>query len=447
MKRVLFICLCCVFTHAEIDYQPHGELNGDLHDDSVIIDLQGLDESFLSPLSTDLSTMSVEEFILRVEKNSINLAKSKAMVQALFYEGKAARAWHNGYIESSVDSIKSPNGGKELQTEILASITPRLPWVTYTLRQSYQNKILRGEKSYELTKRLALISAKRLYLDYLVLKEQYLIYLNRYHNTKDQLRISQVQYEAGRISKSQYLFFKSDFLSTQLALQDSYTQMLKSLKSLKVVLGMMDDNSDINIDGLHFSYLDFGIADLQKALLDNLYIEIVNLDIKDYQYSARVASSSMLDNIEIGGGVAKAESSNGILFNIKIPLPLTSKYLNQRAMYLALQSGSIRESEILKDSITINAKSYLDQLTYKKNTIALAKNNELNKKELSEIAKVGYDAGRVSAFEYLSVKNNHLTAMIMTTQAKQDYINTLSMLEETLSIVLNLNAKLDSKEK
>jgi outer membrane protein TolC len=108
-------------------------------------------------------------------------------------------------------------------------------------------------------------------------------------------------------------------------------------------------------------------------------------------------------------------------------------------MYLALQSGSIRENEILKDSLLVNAKSYLEQLAYKKEVIALAKDNENNRAQLSEIARIGYEAGKTSAFEYLSVKNEHLNAMIATTQAKRDYVQTLSMLEETLSSVLNLN--------
>lgn len=407
--------------------------------DSEFVDFNKLEEEFHIHIPQNKQEMDIDEFIERVEKNSINLAKSRAMARSLFYEGKAIRAWNAGYIDAQVNRAKSPAGGTELENTILLMLTPRLPWVTYTLAQSYQNKILRQEKSYELTKRLALIAAKRLYLDYLVLKEQHQIYTNRYENAKNQLRMSQVQYEAGRISKSQYLFFKSDFLATKVALKTSHTEMLNALNALKVILGITTENSDIDINGLVFKYLHFDRANLEKTLSKNLYLEIVSLDIKDYQYSANIASQSRFDNIEIGGGIKKAESSDGVTFQLKIPIPLTTKYDNQKAMYLALQSGSIRESEILKDSLLVNAKSYLEQLAYKKEVIALAKDNENNRAQLSEIARIGYEAGKTSAFEYLSVKNEHLNAMIATTQAKRDYVQTLSMLEETLSSVLNLN--------
>lgn len=416
-------------------------LIGYIWGDSKLIDSNETEKEFYISESKANQVMNIDEFAQRVEKNSINLAKSKAMTQSLVYEGRVQKAWNTSYIDADISPVKSPSGGTQIQSTIMLMLTPRLPWVTHTLRQSYKNKILRQEKSYELTKRLALISAKRLYLDYLMLKEQYQIYIDRYHNARDQLKISQAQYEAGRISKSQYLFFKSDFLDTKYALKTSHVEMISVLNALKVVLGVTDD-SDIMVNDLVFTYLDFDDNTLESALAQNLYLEIVALDIKDYQYSARATSRSRFDSFEIGGGFAKSETSENIQFSFKIPIPLTTKYGNQRAMYLALQSGSIRESEILKDSLSMNAKSYLKQLFYKKEAIALAKDNEDNKRELSEIAKIGYEAGKTSAFEYLSVKSDHLSAMIATTQAKRDYINTLAMLEETLSSVLNLHTSL-----
>ena len=188
--------------------------------------------------------MSIDEFVARVEQNSINLAKSRAMTQSLLYEGKAMRAWNSSYFETELNRVKSPSGGTELESTLLLMLTPRLPWVSYTLSQSYQTKILRQEKTYELTKRLALISAKRLYLDYLVLNEQHNIYTTRYENSKNQLKISQDRYEAGRISKSQYLFFKSDFLATKVALKTLHTELTNTLNALKVILGITAHDSD-----------------------------------------------------------------------------------------------------------------------------------------------------------------------------------------------------------
>lgn len=410
-----------------------------IYADSEFVDFNKLEEEFHIHTPKNAQYMSQDEFVERVEKNSINLAKSRAMAQSLIFEGKAARAWNQSYVEGETQRVKSPSGGSEMESSVMLMLAPRLPWVSYTLYQSYQNKILRQEKSYELTKALALITAKRLYLDYLVFKEQHQIYTNRYTNAKNQLKISQVQYQAGRISKSQYLFFKSDFLSTKLALKTSHTQMINALNALKVILGISTKDSDIIVSDLSFEYLNFDEKNLESTLASNLYLQINALDVKDYQYSASVASQSRFDGLELGGGISHSESSNGAIFKLKIPIPLTTKYGNQKAMYLALQSGSLREGEILKDSLNTNARSYLEQLGTQKEAISLAEDNEDNRAALSEIARIGYEAGKTSAFEYLSVKNEHLNAMIATTQAKLNYIQTLAKLEETLSSVLNLN--------
>lgn len=431
--RVVYVALLCIITLVCAIEATE--------DSSEFIDFNLLESEFHIHQPKSKQNMSISEFIERVEKNSINLAKSRAMSQSLLYEGKAAKAWNPSYIEAESTRVKSPNGGTELETSIMLNLAPRLPWVTYALHQSYENKILRQEKSYELTRQLALISAKRLYLDYLVLKEQHEIYTNRYDNAKDQLKMAQVQYEAGRISKAQYLFFKSDFLATKVALKNSHNEMLNALSTLKVILGITTKDVDLSVNGLSFSYLNFKESALESYLKDNLYLAIVALDIKDYQHSASIASQSRFEGFEIGAGLQRAESSNGLMLKLKIPIPLTTKYGNQRAMYLALQSGAIKESEILKESLLTNASSYLEQLGNKKELIALAKDNEDNRGQLSQIARIGYEAGKTSAFEYLSVKNEHLNAMIATTQAKRDYIQTLAMLEETLSQTLNFNGK------
>ncbi|RDU59278.1 TolC family protein [Helicobacter marmotae] len=417
-----------------------------IYGDSEFIDFNKLEEEFHIHTPNNQQHMSIDEFIQRVELNSIDLAKTRAMGKSLLYEGRAMRASNSPYLDAELSQVKSPQGGNELESTILFMLAPRLPWVSYTLKRSYQNKILRQDKIYELSKRLAIISAKRLYLDYLVLDEQNHIYATRYENAKNQLKISQAQYEAGRISKSQYLFFKSDFLATKVAFKTSYTELANTLNALKVILGI-DTEGSVEIEGLDFSYLHFDNAKLESLLDESLYLDIIALDIKDYQYSAQIASQSRFDNVEIGGGIVKAESSDGIMFKLKVPLPLTTKYGNQKALYLALQSGSIREGEILKDSLSMNAKSYLEQLSMQKQTIALAKDNENNRAELSEISRIGYEAGKTSAFEYLSVKNDHLDAMIATTQAKRDYILTLSKLEETLSSILNLPTTPSTKAK
>lgn len=382
------------------------------------------------------SVMSIDEFIQRIEHNSIALAKSKAYGKALVYEGKAQRAWNSPYIDLQTQQTGSPSGGKELESEVYLMLAPRLPWVSSILSQMYQTRQKRQDKNYELTKRLSIISSKRLYLEYLAQKEQLRVFEDRLKNAKEQLDIAEVRYNAGRISKSQYLFFKSDYLSVQFLVQNSKKILANTLNALKVALGIVGESDDIVVENLEFTYLNLSKEDIREYLKSSLYLEIVGLDIEDYSNSAKFASRSRFDSVEIGVGANVAESTAGAGLKLKIPFPLTTKYGNQKAMYLALQSGSLRESEILQESLQSNALSFLSQLELKRNAIELARSDEENKRALAEISRIGYEAGKTSVFEYLTTKNNHLDSMITTIEAKKDYANTLSMLEESLALVL-----------
>ncbi|HCD73247.1 MAG TPA: cobalt transporter, partial [Helicobacter sp.] len=71
------------------------------------IDFNKLEEEFYVYMPTNKYVMSLDEFMTRVEKNSINLAKSRAMAQALTYEGKAMRAWNSSYLEVETNHVKS----------------------------------------------------------------------------------------------------------------------------------------------------------------------------------------------------------------------------------------------------------------------------------------------------------------------------------------------------
>ena len=438
MKKIakLVLCVCCM--GAFVCAKPQTNSTQKNTQDSAQRDVNvGAQED--SAIATQpVHTMSVAEFLERIEQNSVTLAKSQAYAKSLIYEGKAARAWNSPYADISSMQVQSPSGGKELETEAYFMLAPRLPWVSSILRQMYETRHIRAQKNYELTKRLSVIALKRLYLDYLAQKEQFEVYEDRLANAKEQLDIAQIRFDAGRISRSQYLFFRSDFLSVQVMYENSKKNLLNTLNALKVGLGIIDSSVDIQVDGLAFSYIGLKDTDIESKLQNSLYLEIVALDIADYSNSAKFASRSRFDSLEVGAGASIAESSTGAAFKVKIPLPLTTKYGNQKAMYLALQSGSVRESEILKNTLQNNAHSYLTQLEVKKNAISVAKADEENKKNLTEISRIGYEAGKTSVFEYLLVKNNYLDSMIATIEAKRDYINTVAMLEESLAQVLAL---------
>ncbi|CCF80373.1 hypothetical protein HBZS_108210 [Helicobacter bizzozeronii CCUG 35545] len=130
--------------------------------------------SFLSA-----KTFSVEEFFKRVEHNSMELIQKKAEFISLLEEQKSTNAWDFPFISNETSMVRNYQGIAEAQPRTVLMIKPKLPWVSRLLARSLSIKNVQYRKSYELSRNLAFIGAKRLYLNYILNIEKHNIYARR----------------------------------------------------------------------------------------------------------------------------------------------------------------------------------------------------------------------------------------------------------------------------
>lgn len=386
--------------------------------------------------------ISLEEFLKAVERNSIELINNKAQYQSQLENQKSLMSWDYPYVETDVSVVKNSEGRNEPQTTALLMITPKLPWVSSMLRQSLNIKTIQYKKSYQLSKNLAFIAAKRLYLTYCIAEEKYNIYVQRENNYRSQLDIAKQKLDAGSMSKKDYINFRNSYLEAKLAKTNAKSTLMNLEKTLDTLLGITQDNFEnvdlnlskphIQISGLSFEYVDIQNHHLDKMLQNSLYVEIIDLLAKDYQTNAKLANRDRLHSLELGAGVENANSSTNLSLKLQIPLPVTPKNTHLKRKYMALQSGALQQSEVTKRNIKINARSYIDQLKNKQQYIEIQKENIQNKKSLMDMGKIAYDSQKIGLFEYLAYQNSYMDSLITLADAKIDYINTEALLEETL---------------
>lgn len=386
--------------------------------------------------------ISLEEFLKAVERNSIELINNKAQYQSQLEDQKSLMSWDYPYVETDISVVKNSQGRNEPQTTALLMITPKLPWVSSMLAQSLNIKSIQYKKSYQLSKNLAFIAAKRLYLNYCIAEEKYNIYVQRENNYRSQLDIAKQKVDAGSMSKKDYINFRNSYLEAKLAKTNAKSTLMNLEKTLDTLLGITEDsfeNTDLNISkphiqisGLSFEYVDIQNHHLNKMLQNSLYVEIIDLLAKDYQTNAKLANRDRLHSLELGAGVENANSSANLSLKLQIPLPVTPKNTHLKRKYMALQSGALEQSEVTKRNIRINAQSYIDQLKNKQQYIEIQKENIENKKSLMDMGKIAYDSQKIGLFEYLAYQNSYMDSLITLADAKIDYINTEALLEETL---------------
>ncbi len=393
-------------------------------------------------------TISKEAFFEAVEKNSINLIKNKSQFESLLEEQRATNAWDSPYAEIESNQAKNAQGRNELETTALFMLKPKLPWVQTLLTKSLRLQSEQYQKTYELYKNLAFIAAKRIYFTYVLTKEKYEIYIQREENFLSQLKIAKAKVKAGSMSQKDYISFNNSYLDAKLLKMQAQGELFELQKTLHQLLGLQEVytnevdeeitaySRDIVVPKLDFAYSDITTGLIKTMLDKSLYTQIIDLQSRNYQNNAKIANRGRFDALEMGAGVTHAESSNGVAFRFSVPLPVTTKNTHLKRKFLALQSGSLREGEITKTNLNISADSYLDQLHNKRNYIELQKANIENKKNLVDMGKIAYEAQKISLFEYLTYQNAYMDSLITLANAKLEYVNIQSMLEETLGILL-----------
>ena len=397
------------------------------------------------------SSISKQAFFEAVERNSINLVQNKAQFESLLETQRAMNSWESPYAEVDTGFVKNALGKNEVSVTALLMVRPKLPWVQTFLHKSLRLQSEQYQKTYSLYKELAFIAAKRLYLTYTLTKEKYNIATQREGNFYNQLKIAEAKLNAGSMSKKDYISFNNSYLDAKLLKMQTQTQLLELQRTLHQLLGLveahtinqdkiddeiLDSLHDIIIENLSFSYMQLESKAAYEKLESSPYIDILTLQAKNYQNSARLANRDRFEAFELGGGIAHAESSDGAQLRFSLPLPITPKNTHLKRKWLALHSGSVREGEITKNNLLVSIDSYLDQLESKKSFIELQQENIQNKKDLVEMGKIAYESQKISLFEYLAYQNSYMDSLITLADAKLEYVSIQSMLEESLGTMM-----------
>ncbi|GMB92921.1 Outer membrane protein HefD [Helicobacter bizzozeronii] len=397
--------------------------------------------SFLSA-----KTFSVEEFFKRVEHNSMELIQKKAEFISLLEEQKSTNAWDFPFISNETSMVRNFQGIAEAQPRTVLMIKPKLPWVSRLLAQSLSIKNVQYRKSYELSRNLAFIGAKRLYLNYILNIEKHNIYARREQIFLSQLNAAQRKVQAGSMSEKDYINFKNSYLESKLAKINMETLIINQEKTLNTMLAIvhpvvsknadfstfLDKDHLIKIPGLQFEYVRIGEYGLQRILDHSLYVEVLDLSAKDYKVNANLANRDVFKNFEFGLGAESYNSATNFSIEFNIPLPVTPKNIHLKRKFLALENGTRAKNVVMKRNIGINARAYLNQLQTKEKYMKIQIEAIDNKAKLMEMGRIAYEAQKIGLFEYLIYQNSYMDALIALAEAKIEYVNITALLEETL---------------
>ncbi|BCZ18533.1 Outer membrane protein HefD [Helicobacter sp. NHP19-012] len=394
-------------------------------------------------------SFTLAEFFKRVERNSMELIQKKATFISLLEEQKSTNAWDFPYISNETSMVRNYQGIAEAQPRTVLMITPKLPWVSRLLARSLSIKNVQYRKSYELSRNLAFIGAKRLYLNYILNIEKHNIYARREQIFHSQLDAAKAKVAAGSMSKKDYINFKNSYLESKLAKINMETLIINQERTLNTMLAIVDpigqnarfssfvdQEHQIKIPELKFEYVHLGEQALERVLQHSLYVQVLDLTAKDYRVNANLANRDVFHNFEFGLGTESYNSATNLSMEFYIPLPITPKNIHLKRKFMALENGARAQNEVMKRNIHINVNAYLDQLQTKERYIKIQIDAIDNKAKLMEMGRVAYEAQKIGLFEYLFYQNAYMDALIALAEARIEYVNITALLEETLGQTL-----------
>ena len=379
------------------------------------------------------------EFIKMVERHSIELERNFGMANSLKSSKKADLAFNYSSVELTSSTTKAPNlGTTQTNISALFMIAPKLPWVSSAISEFYAARISRVERYHDLLRNLVVIGAKRVYLTYMILNERHQVLIDREQNSKEMLDISKQRFDSGRISKSEYIRWEGEYIAAKLDLQKSVDMLNSTRNFLRILAG----RDDFIIKNMHFFYPHMDRETLNKKLEKSPYVELLEMDLVGYDKNINLIRSNKYSGFQIGAGFSTSPTQNSIEAQIIVPLPITSKTSHMVASVMALKNSLIKEVNLTKITVQENGYRYYDLMLSKGELLKMQREYEESKRNLSNISKIGFDAGVVSAFEYIATKNEYLNAALQTIDAKIDYVNNQSFLEESLGELLDYNNNL-----
>lgn len=375
----------------------------------------------------------------------MELIQKKADFISLLEQQKSTNAWDFPFISNETSLVRNYQGISEPQPRTVLMIKPKLPWVSRLLARSLSIKNVQYRKSYELSRNLAFIGAKRLYLNYILNIEKHNIYAKREKIFLSQLNAAQRKVEAGSMSKKDYINFKNSYLESKLAKINMETLIINQERTLNTMLAIvnpvargfefstfLDKDHAIKVPGLQFEYVRIGEYGLQKILDHSLYVQVLDLSAKDYRVNANLANRDIFHNFEFGLGAESYNSATNFSLEFNIPLPVTPKNIHLKRKFLALENGTLAKNVVMKRNIRINANAYLNQLQTKEEYMKIQIEAIDNKAKLMEMGRIAYEAQKIGLFEYLIYQNSYMDALIALAEAKIEYVNITALLEETL---------------
>lgn len=378
------------------------------------------------------------------EIQNANLSQSKAdRGPNLFFNGSQTLSTANSYQENESDGSWSTNNSSDLFLSLNSEITLYNGAKLKNIIAQGKTKLEASETDIQTQKELISLNVLSAYVNALLAIENVKNYEAQLKSTEKQLELAKARKSAGIISSSDYLNIKSQYAADKATFVSSQNSLRINLVALMQMINMPINNSfsikEPNIDSLikHTSETDASLV-YNTALGLQPSIKSAILNVESTQMESKIAKADALPQISLGGSIGTGYNSTmqystfseqfsnkinpSIGLSLSIPIYQRKKVKTSVAIaHLQTQNEELTLIDLKNDLRKYIEQACIDAQTAESNYSALQEQYDAEK-ESYHLSDEMFAQGMINSVDFLSSKNNLITAENKLTQSKYNVL-------------------------
>ena len=256
--------------------------------------------------------------------------------------------------------------------------------------------------------------------------------LASFHHT---VSISEEQYKAGAISKSDLLKIQLQTLQFQTDVNNAMLARAQALASLRQLLGFDSVPADYQLAGkLMYEPVTATIDDLQaRALGLRPDLQAAERAITSAQSQVELAKANAKQDLNVTFNYTRFNESNLGAFYFNIPLPIFNKNQGEiaRTQYALTQSQF--QKNAAEQAVFTDVKNAYEALRRNEDTLQLYDKGYLQKAQESlDITQFSYQHGATSLLDFLDAERSYRATEFSYRQALANYMVALEQLRQSV---------------
>lgn len=254
---------------------------------------------------------------------------------------------------------------------------------------------------------------------------------------QESVRINEDRFNAGAISKNDFLKIKVQLLQNETAVSTARLAKAQALVSLRQLIGYESVPRDYDVAGiLEFVPLKSGEDTLEATALDQRPdLRAARLGVKAAQSQIRLARANGKQDLDVTALYTHVSGASSGSFFFNIPLPIFNRNQGEIARTRFALTQSNFTAKAAEETVLTDVRNAYEAVKDNEEIVGLYQSGYLDQaKESRDITEFSYRQGAAALLDFLDAERSYRATQLAYRQALATYMLALEQLRQTVGV-------------